>query len=158
MKLYMKQKVFSLKQDFEIYDENKQAYFRVDGQLLSIGRKMRIFDARTEEEVAFIKEIVLTLFAKMEVYRQDELVAVIKQKFSFLRPKFEIEEIGWHIEGDFWGYNYAILDTNGATVASIQKKILSWSDTYEFEINDDKDTVTVMAVILAIDAIRDRKG
>ena len=47
MKLYMKQKLFSLKQDFNIYDHNQTPLFRVSGKLFSVGRQLRIYDALT---------------------------------------------------------------------------------------------------------------
>ncbi|MGF3114721.1 hypothetical protein ACQV2R_04995 [Facklamia sp. P12937] len=44
MKLYMKQKMWSFKQDFDIYDQNKSPIYRVDSKLISIGRKTKILD------------------------------------------------------------------------------------------------------------------
>ncbi len=159
MKLYMKQKMFSLKQDFSIYDSQDVPYFRVEGKLFSLGRQLTIYNARTNEELAYIKEEFFTLLTRMAVYRDDELVANVKQKFSFFRNNFEIQEIGWHIEGDFWGYNYVIKNQEDQIIARIQQKLFSWVDTFEFDIADDQvDPVTVVAVILAIDACRDKQN
>lgn len=156
MKLYMKQKVFSFKQDFNIYDENQQPVFHVKGKLFSWGRQLSIQNATTGEELAFIKQRVFNFLTKMDIFREDQLVATVAQKFTFFKPSFEIREIGWEIEGDFWGYNYVIKEDKGNEIAHIRQKVFAWSDTFEFEIDETEvDVVTVMAVILAIDANRD---
>ena len=50
MKLYMKQKVFSLRGDFDIYDENQVPVYSVQGKLMSFGRQLRLYDSATGEE------------------------------------------------------------------------------------------------------------
>ncbi|WP_164470844.1 LURP-one-related/scramblase family protein [Vaginisenegalia massiliensis] len=156
MKLYMKQKVFSLKQDFDIYDEHQVPYFKVEGKLISLGRQLTLKDAKTGQELAFIKQRLATLMPKMELYRDGQLIATIKKKFTLLKHRYEIEQIGWRIEGDFFGHNYSIIDQEGDTVAVISKKYFAWSDTFEFDVNEEEgELITVIGVILAIDAAMD---
>ena len=157
MRLYMKQKVFSMRDNFDIYDSNQESIFTVESKLISLGRKSTIFDANTHEELAQVKQRLLQLTTTMDVFVEDKLVTTIKKKLlSFLKPKYEIENLDWTIEGDFWGYNYNIIDNNGNSIASIRKKVLSWSDTFEFDINEENaDIIIVMAVIIAIDTAMD---
>lgn len=58
----MKQKLFSLKQDFNIYDHNQTPLFRVSGKLFSVDRQLRIYDALTNEELAYVKESPFRFF------------------------------------------------------------------------------------------------
>ncbi|MEY8371323.1 LURP-one-related family protein [Aerococcaceae bacterium 50-4] len=158
MKLYMKQKRFSLKQDFNIYDHNQVSLFRVTGKMLSLGRQLRIYDALNDEELAYVKETPFRLFTQLKIYRNDAYVATIQQQFAWFKTKMAIQDIGWTIEGDFWGWNYQIKDKAGQVIARIEAKILTWSDTFEINIDDTEvDPVTVLAVILAIDTIRDKQ-
>lgn len=156
MKLYMKQKMFSLKGDFSIYDENQVPVFRVEGKVLSFGRQLRLYDNDSSEELAFIKQQLMTIMPKMNVSYHGEHVATISKKFTFLKPSYEISEIGWSIAGDFWGHDYTVYDGNGQMIADINKKFFSWSDTFEINIvQDDIDPAIVIAIVLAIDAAMD---
>lgn len=157
MKLYMKQKVFSLRQNFDIYDENQVSIFKVESKLISLGRQSTIYDSQTQKELAFVKQKLMALSTTVDVFINDQQVTRIKQRFlTLFKPKFDIQNLGWTIEGDFWGYNYTIRDHEGDVVATIRKKILSWSDTYEFDINENEaDLILVMAVIIAVDIAKD---
>ncbi len=48
MKLYIKQKVFSLASRFNITDEEGNERYTVEGELLSLTRKLHIYDHRGE--------------------------------------------------------------------------------------------------------------
>lgn len=158
MKLYMKQKLFSLKQDFNIYDHNQTPLFRVSGKLFSVGRQLRIYDALTDEKLAYVKELPFRFLTQLKVYRGNVYVATIQQKMSFFKTKMVIQDIGWTIEGDFLGWHYVIKDEQNQTIAEVKTKVLSWSDTFELTIDDTQvDPVIVLAVILSIDTIHDKQ-
>ncbi|MGY0837587.1 LURP-one-related/scramblase family protein [Aerococcus urinaeequi] len=158
MKLYMKQKVFSLKQDFNIYDHNQTPLFRVSGKLFSLGRQLRIYDALTDEELAYVKETPFRLLTQLKIYRDNDYVATIQQKLTFFKTKMAIQDLGWTIEGDFLDWRYVIKDAHHQTIAEVEAKLLSWSDTFEITIDDTEvDPIIVLAIILAIDTIRDKQ-
>lgn len=158
MKLYMKQKVFSLKQDFNIYDHNQTPLFRVSGKLFSLGRQLRIYDALTDEELAYVKETPFRLLTQLKIYRDNDYVATIQQKLTFFKTKMAIQDLGWTIEGDFLDWHYVIKDADHQTIAEVEAKLLSWSDTFEITIDDTEvDPIVVLAIILAIDTIRDKQ-
>ena len=158
MKLYMKQKVFSLKQDFNIYDHNQTPLFRISGKLFSLGRQLRIYDALTDEELAYVKETPFRLLTQLKIYRDNDYVATIQQKLTFFKTKMAIQDLGWTIEGDFLDWHYVIKDADHQTIAEVEAKLLSWSDTFEITIDDTEvDPVIVLAIILAIDTIRDKQ-
>lgn len=156
MKLYMKQKMFSLRGDFAIYDANQVSVYKVEGKLMALARQLRLLDSATGEELALVKQQLFSLMPRMHVFFQDEQIATISKKFTFLKPSYEISEIGWSIEGDYWAHDYTIYDANGQVVADLNKKMFSWSDTFEINIvQEDIEPAMVVAVVLAIDAAMD---
>ncbi|WCG37185.1 LURP-one-related family protein [Aerococcus urinaeequi] len=158
MKLYMKQKLFSLKQDFNIYDHNQTPLFRVSGKLFSVGRQLRIYDALTNEELAYVKESPFRFLTHLKVYKGNDYIATIQQKMTLFKTKMTIEDIGWTIQGDFLGWQYVITDEKNQTIAEVKAKMLSWSDTFEITIDDTQvDPIIVLAIILAVDTIRDKQ-
>lgn len=156
MKLYMKQKVFSLRGDFDIYDENQVPVYSVQGKLMSFGRQLRLYDSATGEELAHIKQQVMTLLPKMHVFYQNERIATISKKLTFFKQQYEIDTLGWSVEGDFFAHDYTVFDAQGRVVADINKKYLSWSDSFEINIvQDEIDPAMVIAIVLAIDCAMD---
>ena len=53
MKLYIKQKVFTIKDKFTVKDEAENDKYFVEGKLLSLGKKFYIYNME-KEEVAYI--------------------------------------------------------------------------------------------------------
>ncbi|HCT97408.1 MAG TPA: hypothetical protein DIC28_02640 [Aerococcus urinaeequi] len=158
MKLYMKQKLFSLKQDFNIYDHNQTPLFRISGKLFSVGRQLRIYDVLTNEELAYVKESPFRFLTHLKVYKGTDYIATIQQKMTLFKTKMTIEDIGWTIQGDFLGWQYVIKNEKDQTIAEVKAKMLSWSDTFEITIDDTQvDPIIVLAIILAIDTIRDKQ-
>ena len=49
MKLYIKQKVFSIKDKFTIKDEEGNDKYFVEGKILSLGKKFHVYNMEKEE-------------------------------------------------------------------------------------------------------------
>lgn len=127
MKLLFKQRMFSWFDSYDIYDENENTVYVVKGQL-SWGHCLKIFDTE-ENELGTVKQEVLTWL-----------------------PKYNIDFNGWHVEGDFPGWDYTITKPVGETVATVSKELLQWTDTYVLDIVDPADALHVLMFVLAIDA------
>lgn len=156
MKLYMKQKVFSLKDRFTIKNEAGEDVYTVEGKFISLGKKLHILDTNGEE-VAFVKQELLTLLPKFTVEQHGEPVAQIQKKLSFLKPKYVVTGLDWKIEGNLLAHDYTILSGERAIV-SIHKKWMSWGDAFELDVADDADPTLTVAVVLAIDAVLDAQA
>lgn len=65
---------------------------------------------------------------------------------------FDIDYNGWHIEGDFWEWDYSILNTSGECIATVAKELFNWTDTYVIDVKDSEDALLALMLVLAIDA------
>lgn len=156
MKLYIKQKLFSFSQDFDIYDIEGTPVYRVKGNIIGFTRKQHLIDLATNEEVAFLRRKIFAILPKMEVFVRGTLVESIRMKLSFLKPRYELETLGWTVEGNILGHEYEVRDREGDLVGQVTKRFLAWSDTFEVDINQaEADPVMVLAIILAIDSVMD---
>ncbi len=59
---------------------------------------------------------------------------------------------GWHIDGDFFEWDYAIADAGGYRIAAISKQLFNWTDTYVIDVIRPQDALCALMVALAIDA------
>lgn len=155
MKLYMKQKVFSWKDKFSVYDESGNEYFFVEGELFSWGKKLHVFDY-SQKEVAFIRQELFNLLPKYVVEIDGLEVAAIVKEFSLFKPKYRIDGPGLEVNGDFWDHDYSVT-RNGYTVVTLHKQWMSWGDCYEINVERPEDRVMAVAIVLAIDCVLDAK-
>lgn len=150
MKLLFKQRIFSWFDSYDIYDEQENTVYTVEGQL-SWGHCLKIFDTYGNE-IGTVKERILTLMPKFEVYLGNQYLGCIEKEFTFFKPRYDIDYNGWHIEGDLWEWDYRITDRNGETVAAISKELFHLSDTYVIDVKNPRDALCALMFVLAVDA------
>ena len=150
MRLLFKQRLFSWFDSYDIYDEDGNTVYTVKGQL-SWGHCMKIFDAHGNE-IGMIQERILTLLPKFEIYLGGNYVGCIRKEISFFKPVFDIDYSGWHVEGDFFEWDYNILNSSGGCVARVSKELLNWTDTYVIDVNNPQDALGALLLVLTIDA------
>ncbi len=154
MKFYIKQKVFSLKDHFNIMNEAGEVEYQVKGKFMSISNKLQLLD-KSDKLILHAKRKVLSLLAKYYIFNhKDEEVAVIQQKFKLFRPKFSIYVLGreMEVEGSLFAHSFTIMDQQ-KVVASIEKRIISWGDTYEIEIYDEENIELLLFTVIVLDQV-----
>lgn len=156
MRLYLKQKVFSWKDKFSVKNSDGDDLYFVEGKVISVGKKLRIYNAEGDE-LAFVKQKVVALTPKFLVEIDGRDVAQIVKKVTLFKPKYIVKGPDWEVKGDLFSHDYTIIDKN-RPIITIHKKWMSWGDTFELEVEDGTDTVTALAVVLAIDAVMDAEA
>ena len=79
-------------------------------------------------------------------------MGTITKDFTLFKPAFDVDCNGWHVEGDFFEWDYEILDKFGGRVAAVSKELWNWTDTYTIDVTDPADALYALMVVLAIDA------
>ena len=79
-------------------------------------------------------------------------VGCIEKRLTFFKPSYVIDFNGWRIDGNFFEWDYTILDASGAVVAVIGKELFHMTDTYTIDIAREQDAIYALMVTLAIDA------
>lgn len=151
MYLYIKQRVFSIGDKYDVYDQNNNVIFDVKSKVFSIGAKIQLCNTNGQE-LYYIQQ-KLTLFLKRyEIYRGNQLCARVQQEFRFFKPKLTIESDNgnYDISGSLWDLDFEIT-SHGNLVGSVHKKWLSWGDAYELYIPDGTDYAFFASLVIAID-------
>ncbi len=143
MRYLMKQKVFSIGDKFAIRDQNGADAFFVDGRVFSVGHQLA-FEDLEGNQLAVIKQKLLSWGPTYELYRGEEHVATIKKEvFTLFQCTFDIHVDGQgdlEARGDLSDHEYTVT-RDGEAVAEISKQWFAWSDTYGVDIADGEDPV-----------------
>ncbi|MDE7264198.1 MAG: LURP-one-related family protein [Anaeroplasmataceae bacterium] len=159
MKLYIKDKILSIRRNMSVLDENGKAYLYVKGKAFSPTHKRRVTDLNGNT-LFYIRRKFFHFLPKAFIYDANhERIAKITRKFG-LRHNFVVE--GYHkalsVEGDIIAWHFSILE-EGKLIGSISKRLVSLfgKDAFELEVDNQEDAAFLVAFIAAIDNIYDSK-
>ena len=156
MKLYIKQKVFSIKRRSSIYDAAGNEAYYSEAIIPSIGTKLKIYD-RSGAELIYIEQKFWSFLPKYKIFKDGAEIAEVVKDFTFFKPKYTINGLGWTVTGDFFDHNYQIMHDD-EVIASVHKEWFTFGDAYELDFSEFVDVPTALAVVLVIDACLDATG
>lgn len=154
LQLYIKQRIFSWTDRYDVYDEDGNVRYEVRSALFSLGHQIHVYDQRREEgsdEVGYIREKPFSLMPTFEIVVDGRVQGVIRKRFSLLRENYEVDYRHWRVEGDFLGWDYRVMES-GQEIMRICKEFWHWSDTYTLRYADARHEVPGLLLVLAIDA------
>lgn len=150
MRLLFKERLLTWFDRYDIYDEDDNVMFEAKGEF-SWGHLLRVYDTHGRE-VGYIKEKALSFLPRFEIYIDGSYAGCIKKEFTFFKPSFDIDYKDWHVQGDFFEWDYSIIDSTGHNVAVVTKELFRLTDTYVIDVNNSCDAIDVLMLALAIDA------
>ena len=154
-RLYLKEKVFSIREKFTFYDINEQIIYKAHGNLFAFPKRYELTDQLNRPKV----EITRTIFSLMPEFTLTDQslnreIAKVKKRFRIGRPVLDIwtPDGDLIIKGSFWAHEFDIYNSNGDILVSISKQWIAWGDTYELIINTKLiERHVAAAIVIALD-------
>ena len=153
MKLVLKEKVFALKERFNVTDEQEQPLYSVEGKFFSWGHQFDIEDA-SGAHMAHIKQKVFALLPRYFITCDGMEEMELKGHLNIIHPHYTLEtpDGDWEVRGDFLQHEYTIRKGE-EEIATVTKKWFTWGDTYLLDVAEDKNVVPALSVMIALDCI-----
>jgi uncharacterized protein YxjI len=152
-KYQMREKMFSIGDDYWIETDAGRRVFKVNGKALRI-RETLVLETPEGDEVFTIKEKKLSVRDKMEIEREGHTVATVRKALvSPLRDRFSIDVAGgedMEAKGNILDHEYTI-KRGGDEVAEASKRWFRVRDTYGIEIAEGQDDALILAITVCID-------
>ena len=151
---YMKQKVWTIGDQFIVKDHFDKPMFYIKGKIFTFGDRLKLYNMEGEE-LLYIKQKLLSLNKKYKIYHNEKLYAKVIKKLVLFKNKYVIDIEGpddYTIKGDFFNYQYYVF-FKGRKVASISKKLVSFIDKYRINIIPGQDDPLIIAAAVIIDMI-----
>lgn len=156
MRLYFKQRFFSWFDSYDIYDEAGNTVYTVQGKP-AWGHRLEIFSA-AGTFLGQMKEEVFSFLPRFRLYLGEMPIGEIRKNFTFFKPSFTIDCNGWQVNGNFWEWEYQVIDPSGGLVMTASKELFRLTDTYVLDIANPADTLLSLMIVLAIDAAKCSNG
>jgi uncharacterized protein YxjI len=144
----MREKIFSIGDDYWIETTLGERVFKVDGKALRL-RDTLIIQDRTGAELCKIQEKKLRVRDTMEIERHGDTWATVKKAMiAPLRDRFSVHVRGdsdLDVHGNIVDHEYRI-ERDGRKVAEVTKRWVRIRDTYGIEVAPGEDDVLILAV------------
>jgi uncharacterized protein YxjI len=150
----MRQQMMSIGDDYWVEDEAGAKSFRVNGKAMRV-RDTWVLEDAVGNEVATIREKKLSIRDAIKIELAAGGEAVVKKEIVSIRDRFHVEvQHGQDltVKGNIVNHEYEI-ERDGDTIAEISKKWFRVRETYGVEVRDAADSVLVLAVTVAVDAL-----
>ena len=154
MNLYIRQRIFSWTDSYDVYDDSGEARYEVRAAFFSLGHQIHVYDKRAEEgcdEVGCIRQKLFTLLPTFEIEIGGRVVGRVQKKFTLLRQNYQVDYRGWNVEGDILGWDYRVTE-QGRQVMSISKNLFQFTDSYILSYDRAANEIPGLLLVLAIDA------
>ena len=149
----MREKLFSIGDDFWIENDAGEKAFKVNGKALRL-RKTFVLESPGGEELFTIQERKLSVRDKMAIEQGGRTVATIKKALvSPLRDRYSIDVEGGpdlEAKGNVVDHEYEF-KRDGDKVAEVSKRWFRVRDTYGIEITPGQDDALILACTVCID-------
>jgi len=151
MQLYIKQRIFSWTDSYDVYDETGEPRYEVRAEFFTFGHQIHVYDKRSGREVGSIHEKLFTFLPQFEIVIDGQVRGTVRKEFTLFAPRYRVDYQGWNVEGNFMGWDYRVTD-GSHEVLSISKEIFNWSDTYVLHYGNPANEMPGLLLVLAIDA------
>ncbi|NFQ92615.1 hypothetical protein FDG02_11935 [Clostridium sporogenes] len=153
MKFIIKQKLFSITDKYIIENEYGEKLYKAQKILMSMFKKMKIYDIE-DRELVYIKEKFMKILPTYLIYMGGNQVATMKKDISILKPRFTVESIigDYEVKGDILDINFTI-EKAGETVARVKKHFPAIRDSYEVDIKEGASQSLILAMVIIIDDV-----
>ncbi|MCU0279158.1 MAG: LURP-one-related family protein [Candidatus Nanopelagicales bacterium] len=150
----MRQKLWSIGDDFWIQDNHGNRVFKVDGKALRVRETLKFEDAQGNELLK-IQERMMRVRDTMNIEdaQGNNVASVKKAVISPLRERWHVEVAGGpdlKIQGNIVDHEYT-MEADGTKVAEVSKRWLRVADSYGVEVGPGQNTALLLAIVAVID-------
>ncbi|MCX4787874.1 MULTISPECIES: LURP-one-related/scramblase family protein [unclassified Streptomyces] len=160
MRFLVRERLFSVGDDYWIEDADGRKVFLVDGKAMRVRDTFELKDAQGRILVE-IRQKLLSLRDTMLIERDGEQLAKVKRKrLSLLRNHYRVTLVDGtelDVSGKILDREFAI-DYDGELLAQVSRRWLTVRDTYGIDVvREDADVALLIAVSVCVIVLADKE-
>ena len=152
LEFYMKQKAISLKPKFDMFDENEQVVYHVEGDMTRLNFSIQ----ENGTEVAKLKKKPIPVAPEYVIYEGGKEIGKIKKKIKLTNPELTgtLNGKDVHIVGSLMGTDFDI-QAGSVTIGQVDTTSQAWSDVYRVKVFDESYKAVMAAITIICDNVVD---
>jgi len=133
MKFTVKQKIMAFGKQYRAFDESENQVYEIKSMLLSPERRKEVMDMEGNI-VAWSEWPLMSRQASLSAGTESCTIAI---PIMSIVPEWQGSQWknGFSVKGDFFRMSFTVSEA-GVTLATIVKRIIEFSDTYDVEVNE----------------------
>jgi uncharacterized protein YxjI len=150
----MREKLVAIGDDSWIEDDQGTKVYKVNGKAARVRDTWKLEDA-DRNTVAEIQEKKLSVRDKIKIDFHGGRSATVKKALVGVRDRFHVEVDGGDdikVHGNIVDHEYE-MERDGEKIAEVSKKWFRVRDTYGVDVYDESETVLILAITVAVDAL-----
>jgi uncharacterized protein YxjI len=150
----MHERLISIGDDYWIENDQGARVYKVNGKAARIRDTWKLEDTG-RNTVAEIQEKKLSVRDKIKIDLHGGRSATVKKALVGVRDRFHVEVDGGDdikVHGNIVDHEYE-MERDGDKIAEISKKWFRVRDTYGVDVYDESETVLILAITVAVDAL-----
>src|SRR3954453_4415678 len=155
MRYQMREKMFSIGDDYWIENDDGQRVYKVDGKRMRMRKTFHLENAGGQELLK-IQEKKLSIRDAMRIERDGDTIATVrKAMITPFRDRYVVSvENGEDLKakGKILDHNYKI-ERDGDQIAEVSKKWFRVRDTYGIEINEGENAALILAIAVCLEEL-----
>ncbi len=145
--LFINKNIVSAKRFFTVSDESKNKKYTIKKDYFAFGYPgITLYDTKDNE----VGKVELTSkFGALTytMYHRGKELGTLKRKMS-VKLKLDLDYKGWHLEASALGKSFTVTDKNGNVVMKFTSAFAA-RDTYVLELNNPKDEIVGLLLVMA---------
>lgn len=156
----MREKMFSIGDDFWIENAGGRRAYKINGKLLRV-RDILVFEDPSGRELAKLSSKIIAIRDKIDIERVGGKSArLVKDLLNVLGDDFVLKFDGGdeiHMKGNIFDHEYEFFRGRDK-IGEVSKKWFRISDVYGVEISQGEDEIMLLAATVAMDQMSHDKG
>lgn len=147
MRYYLEENFHFIHADGQLYNEAGDEVYYYENRGLFLPRidlyKYDVNIGHVQTRFSWVRGIYDLIYGS-------EIVGTLNQKLHFIRSSFDIDGLGWRVEGDIFSYNFDIINENGIVIAHMDQELFRMTQHFTIEIFDEDNEELIVLLVLAI--------
>jgi uncharacterized protein YxjI len=158
MRYHLRERAWSLTEAFLVRDDTGNPVFEIRGKFFHIGDDLLMVDRSTGQEVVRIKQRILSLLPRYDIYRNGQYWAGVHEQLRLFGERFKVTgENGmvFHVDGDIWRWNFRVTDNYGNGLAHVSRQFSIFRDSYAVDVAPGVDAPFIIALAVVIELVKE---
>lgn len=158
MRYHMRERAWSLTEAFVIKNDAGHPAFEVRGKFFHIGDDLLMIDRHTGQQVAHIKQRMLSLLPHYDIYRNGQHWASVSEQWRLFGERFKVKgdnDMVFHVQGDIWRWHFDISDDYGNLLATVSRQFSIFRDSYAVDIANGVDVPFILSLAIVIEMVKE---